>query len=97
MFIASSIDWRPNMNIASPPINSITLAYLIATFVPKVPIRNQIITANRLKPPSIIGSTPATAPCDDRTKFSICMETIEWEFSPLEKIADNYPICVING
>lgn len=32
-----------------------------------------------------------------QVSFLHCMETIEWEFSPLEKIADNYPICVIKG
>ena len=32
-----------------------------------------------------------------QVSFLHCMETIEWDFSPLEKIADNYPICVING
>lgn len=65
------MDCKPNMKIANPPRNSITLEYLMATFVPKVPRANHPITAVNVRAPNITGSTPPTAPCEDNTKFSM--------------------------
>lgn len=52
----------PNMNIASPPIKLMCLAYLIATLVPNVPISNQQVTATKLKPSNTIELTEALTP-----------------------------------
>lgn len=60
--IDCSIAWTPKINIASPPMKLICLAYLIAAFVPKVPIKNQHITAQKLKAAKPTGLTPAPTP-----------------------------------
>lgn len=59
------------MNIASPPINSITEEYCMNCLVPKVPIVNHIITMIILRIPNLTGFAPLTTPCDARIKFSI--------------------------
>lgn len=50
------------MNIASPPMKLMCLAYLIATLVPNVPINSQQITAMKLKIANPVGLTPAPTP-----------------------------------
>ena len=71
MWNTVSMDCTPNTNITNPPINSITLEYLMATFVPYVPMVNHRTTAIKLKILKIIGSTHATAPWQANTKFSM--------------------------
>lgn len=50
------------MNIASPPMKLMCLAYLIATLVPNVPINNQQKTAMKLRIANPTGLTPAPTP-----------------------------------
>ena len=49
----------------------ICLAYLIAAFVPTVPIKNQKNTAMKLKQAKPKGSTPALTHCAAKIRFSI--------------------------
>ena len=72
---ALSIDWRPNIIIANPPIISISSAYLIAICVPNFPASNHKTTQIRLKINNIIRFTLAIAPCEARIKFSMLPKT----------------------
>ena len=69
--IDSTIAWIPKINIASPPMKLICLAYLIATLVPKVPINSQQKTAMKLKIANPTGFTPAPTPWAAKIKFSM--------------------------
>ena len=65
----STIAWIPKINIASPPMKLICLAYLIATLVPNVPINNQQKTAIKLKIAKPTGLTPEPTPCAAKIRF----------------------------
>ena len=65
------MDWRPKMNMASPPMNSMYSPYDSNSWVPNVPITNQQITIITLNMPNFSGFAPLTTPCDAKIRFSI--------------------------